>query len=159
MLSCYPDLIRKAKQYYDYVIVDLNKEHGRTVEEIIKESDIIAYGINQKNGNLELYMKSLAEGFLKEKNNVVSYIGRYDRFSKYSTKNITRTLKVKKINVVPYNTLFAESCDEGLAAEYFMKISTVAGPDRNVDFVNDVREFVNAILYKEQELKMNHGRN
>lgn len=159
VLPCYPDLIRKASQYYDYVIVDLNKERCRTVDEILKDSDIIAYGINQKNGNLEIYMNSNENGYLKEKNNVVSYIGRYDRFSKYSTKNITRTLRTKKISVIPYNTLFAESCDEGVAAEYFMKMTTVAGPDRNVDFINDVRAFVDAILYKEQELKMNYGRN
>lgn len=159
VLPCYLDLIRKAKQYYDYVILDLNKEYSEIVDEILKESDIIVYGINQKNGNMEIYMKSLAEGFLKGKSNVISYIGRYDRFSKYSTKNITRTLKLKKMNVVPYNTLFAESCDEGLAAEYFMKMTTVTGPDRNVDFINDVRDLVNAILYKEQELKMNYGRN
>ena len=40
-----------------------------------------------------------------------------------------------------------------------MKMSTVTGPDRNVDFINDVRGFVDALLYKEQELKMNYGRN
>lgn len=159
VLGYYPDLIRKASAYYDYVIVDLNKEYSTVVDEILKSSDIIAYGINQKNGNLEIYINSNQDGFLKDKTNVVSYIGRYDRFSKYSAKNIERTLKTKKISVVPYNTLFAESCDEGIAAEYFMKMSTVTGPDRNVDFINDVRGFVDALLYKEQELKMNYGRN
>lgn len=159
VLGYYPDLIRKASAYYDYVIVDLNKEYSTVVDEILKISDIIAYGINQKNGNLEIYINSNQDGFLKDRTNVVSYIGRYDRFSKYSAKNIERTLKTKKISVVPYNTLFAESCDEGIAAEYFMKMSTVTGPDRNVDFINDVRGFVDALLYKEQELKMNYGRN
>ena len=159
VLGYYPDLIRKASAYYDYVIVDLNKEYSTVVDEILKISDIKAYGINQKNGNLEIYINSNQDGFLKDRTNVVSYIGRYDRFSKYSAKNIERTLKTKKISVVPYNTLFAESCDEGIAAEYFMKMSTVTGPDRNVDFINDVRGFVDALLYKEQELKMNYGRN
>lgn len=155
----YPELIKKANLYYDYVIVDLNKEKNSIVDEILEMSTIIAYGINQKNGNLETYTKSLEDGFLKDKTNIVPYIGRYDRFSKYSSKNITRTLGTKKISISPYNTLFAESCDEGLAADYFMKMSTVKGPDRNVDFIDDIRAFVDAVLYKEQELKMHYGKN
>lgn len=159
ILGKYPELIKKASLYYDYVFVDLNKESNSIVDEILDNSTIIAYGINQKNGNLEKFIKSEEDGFLKGKENVIPYIGRYDRFSKYSSKNIVRTLRIKKLSVVPYNTLFAESCDEGVAAEYFMKMSTITGPDRNIDFVNDVRAFVDAILYKEQELKMNYGKN
>lgn len=156
ILMRYPELIKKASLYYDYVIVDLNKEKNSIIDEVLDASTIIAYGINQKNGNLEKYMNSLENGFLKNKENVVPYIGRYDKYSKYSAKNIMRTLKTKKISISPYNTLFAESCDEGVAAEYFMKMSTVQGPDRNVDFINDIRAFIDAVLYKEQELKMNY---
>lgn len=158
VFGAYIELIKKASQYYDYVIVDLNKEMNPIVEELLNISTIIAYGINQKNGNLEKFTNSLRNGFLQNKFNIVPYIGRYDKFSKYSQKNISRTTKVKRIEIVPYNTLFAESCDEGVAAEYFMKMSTVTGVDRNVEFIADVKKFVEALLYKEQELKMNHGR-
>lgn len=155
----YPELIRKASLYYDYVFVDLNKEQNAVVNEILDMSTIIAYGINQRNSNINIYEQSRGNGFLSDKNNIIPYLGRYDRFSKYSVKNVSRELKVKDMGVIPYNTLFAESCDEGVVAEYFMKMSTVTGPDRNVDFINYLKKFTENIIHKEQELKMNYRGN
>lgn len=154
--TMYPEIIRKAEQYYDVVIVDLNKGISDFSLEIIEMSDAIIYAINQKTSSVEAYLQSKADGFLAGRKNVVPFIGRYDQFSKFSTKNLTRTIKEKKkLNAVPYNTLLSESIDESIVADYFLKIATIKDQeDRNVRFLKDVRALTDSVIYRLQELQM-----
>ena len=151
----YPDVIQRANRFYDVVIIDLNKTMSDFANSILDISDIVAYGINQKNKSIEHYMESKESGFISTRNDVIPYIARYDQYSKYSTKNIGRLIREKrKINVMPYNTLFAEACDEGTVADYFLKVGTIKGEDRNVKFLGDIRSLTDAIIYRLQELQM-----
>ena len=85
-------------------------------------------------------------------------INRYDRSSKYSTKNVTRDLMEKKeILSVPYNHLFAEAMQEGTAAEFFLnpKIRKLDDTeDRTAFFISELKRAEEAIIYKMQELQM-----
>lgn len=156
IFNTYPQIILNAANYFDYVIVDLNKElNNEITEQIIEKSDIIAYGINQKNSTLETYMKSRDNGFIKSKNNIITYLGRYDRYSKYNVKNISRFLKLKKdLNCLSYNTLFNDACDEGTVSELFLKLNTLKSDNKNIEFMNDIRRISESIEYKLKELQL-----
>lgn len=154
MREIYPKLIKIASQFYDYIIVDLNKGYDLFTKSIIDLSDVIVYSINQKNKAINHYVSSKQGGFISKSNKVVPVLGRYDRFSKYSAKNITRLLGERnEIDAIPYNTLFAESCDEGQAADYFLKMSTVSDTDRNKIFLKQVEKLEQNILFKIDELQ------
>lgn len=150
----YPQLIQLAIQFYDYVIIDLNKGYDLFTKTIIDLSDVIVYSINQKNNDINHYVESKTRGFISKSNKVVPVLGRYDRFSKYTSKNISRLLKERiELDAVPYNTLFAEACDEGQAANYFFKMSTVSDSDRNKIFLKQIAKLEQSILFKIDELQ------
>lgn len=154
----YPSIILNASMYYDMVIVDLNRNIENEInKKILETSNLIMYGMTQKNSTLNEYIESKTKGFIGEKNNIILYLGRYDRFSKYNSKNIARYLKNKKdINYMSYNTLYNEACDEGTVADLFLKLKTVRTEDKNIQFLNEVRKITDTIIYKieEQKLKM-----
>ena len=82
--------------------------------------------------------------------------GRYDKFSKYNNKNITRYLREKKpLSVIPYNTLFFESCSDGTIIDFILKARNITDEtDRNSSFVKELKEIDNNIIFKLQELQM-----
>ena len=152
----YPDIILNASMYYDMVLVDLNRDIDNEItKKILEISNIIVYGINQKNSVLNAYEESRMNGFLKDKKNIIPYLGRYDKFSKYNSKNIARYLKIgKDMNYMSFNTMFAESCDEGTVVDLFFNLKTIKSEDKNVDFLNEVRKITDSIIYKVEELKL-----
>ena len=82
-------------------------------------------------------------------------IGRFDSFSKYTIKNISRYVGIRRdILAIPYNTLFFEAASEEDVADLFLKIRKVSDTDRNAVFVKAVEEAVQKIIYKIQELQM-----
>ncbi len=156
IFKIYPEVISNASMYYDMVIVDLNRNiNNEITNKILESSSVIIYGINQKNSSLEQYINSISQGYLKGKKNIVPYIGRYDRFSKYNSKNIARYLKIgKDIGYLSYNTLFNDACDEGTVADLFLKLKTVKTDDKYIDFLNETRNITDRIIYKIQELNL-----
>lgn len=150
----YPEIILNASMYYDMVIVDLNRNMKNEISNtILQNSNVIVYGIKQKLISINNY----AEYEVKQnKNNKIVYIGRYDKFSKYNFKNISRYLKIRKnINKVSYNTLYNDALDEGGVADLFIKLKSVKSEDRSIDFLNETRELSESIIYKIQELDLN----
>ena len=88
--------------------------------------------------------------------NIILNIGRYDKFSKYNDKNITKYLREKQqVSVVPYNTLFFEACSEGTVIDLLLKLRSITDDtDRNVMFVKELKNLDNNIIVKMQELQM-----
>lgn len=154
--NTYPSVILNASMYYDIVIVDLNRNIDNEINnKILEISNVIMYGMTQKNSTLNNYIESKTNGFIKNKKNVLTYLGRYDKFSKYNSKNISRYLKSRKdIDYMSYNTLFNEACDEGTVADLFLKLKPMKTEDKNVTFLNEVRKLSESIIYKIQELKL-----
>ena len=82
-------------------------------------------------------------------------VGRYDKFSKYNIKNITRFIRQRKdITAIPYNTLFFEATSESKVAELMLKLRRIKEDDRNATFMKEAARMSADILYKLQELQM-----
>lgn len=152
-------IINVANKYYDIVFVDLN--NGLSEEptrQILNMSNIIVLNIEQKPSEfIKMQETREKEEFLSQKNSLI-LMNRYDRSSKYSTKNVTRELDEKKeILSVPYNHLFAEAIQEGTTAEFFLnpKIRKMEDTeDRTAFFISELKRAEEAIIYKMQELQM-----
>ena len=151
--SKYKDIIQAANKFYDLVFVDLDKgTQDEMVNQILDISDIVVYNVAQKMNMIEEFVKFKQS---HEKSNYILNVGKYDSFSKYNLKNISRYVKLKsEICAVPYNTLFFEAADEKNISELFLKIMTIGDLDRNSNFVRELRETTEKIVYKLQELQM-----
>ena len=145
LLKVYPEIIAKASLYYDIVIVDLNRKIANpNINEIIQNSDVIVYGLNQKLKTINNFLESP----IQNKNNV--------KFSKYNIKNISRYLKNRReISFLSYNTLLNDACEEGTVADLFLKLKQIKSEDKNLDLLEESRKISESIIYKIQELELN----
>lgn len=150
----YYDLIQAANQYYDIVIVDLEKGLNEYTRKILGISDVIIANLNQRIDTIDSFqnLKSKEKFFAKQ--NVIYMIGKYDSYSKYNIKNITRYTKAKNaIHNFPYNTLFFEASCEGNMADLFLKIRLVSKKDRNMKFVDEIQALSESITYTLQNIR------
>ena len=151
----YADIIRAANQYYDLIFVDVNKGlDDETTNEILRLSDLIMVNITQRLRLINDYIELKKDGFLKQRKNTLLLIGRYDRYSKYNSKNIARYIGEKEVYTVPYSTLFFEAANEGKVADFFLRFRKIDENDRNAIFISEIKKVSSKILYKLQELKM-----
>lgn len=151
----YPEIIKTANQYYDLVFVDLNKGLDEAYnKEILEMSDVIMVNLTQRLRLINDFAKLREEEEFLKKRNIMLLLGRYDKFSKYSVKNIARFYHMKKEPLdVPYNTLFFEACSEGKIADFFLRMHNLDKADRNAVFIQEVKKIVESIIYKLQELQ------
>lgn len=153
----YPDIINMANQYYDLVFVDLDfNVDEETRKTILHDSDIIILNISQrlKSINKFLELKKNNTQLLGKKSLIM--IGRYDRYSKYNIKNISRYLGEKnQVLTIPYNTLFFEACEEAGVPDLFLRFrKNIDNEDRNALFINEVKRASENIIYRLQDLQM-----
>lgn len=150
----YKDIIQNANKYYDIVLVDLdNYPKDEMVNQILKISDVIVFNIEQKLNMINEFANIKNE--MNDKKNIMLNIGRFDDYSKYTIKNISRYLGIKRdITVIPYNTLYFEAASEENVADFFLKIRKISDTDRNSMFMKQVKEAVEKIIYKLQEVQM-----
>ncbi len=151
----YPEIIKTANQYYDLVFVDLNKGLDEEYnKEILEMSDVIMVNLTQRLRLINDFAKLREEEEFLKKRNIMLLLGRYDKFSKYSVKNIARFYHMKKEPLdVPYNTLFFEACSEGKIADFFLRMHNLDKADRNAVFIQEVKKIAESIIYKLQELQ------
>ena len=152
----YPDILQAANQYNDLIFVDINKGlDSEFIRGILKTSDLVITNLTQRIKIIDDFMRIREkEKFFLKKNNMI-LIGRYDKFSKYTAKNIARYMNIKEeINVIPYSTLFFEACNEGKVADFFLRYRTIDPTDRNATFIREVNKVTENIDFKLQELKM-----
>ena len=87
----YPDIIKMANQFYDLVFVDLdNSINEFSRSQILKDSNLIIANVNQRLASIDEFNEACEEEEYLESNKVLVLIGRYDKYSKYNSKNITR---------------------------------------------------------------------
>ena len=138
-------------------MVDVNKKTPeQDITNILQISDIVVVTLMQSIKTLNDFVELRTKNDFFKRKNVMLAIGRYDKFSKYSNKNITRYLKEKKeLLVIPYNTLFFESCSEGDIIDFFLKTRNITDlTDRNVSFVERIKIVDENIVEKMQEIQM-----
>lgn len=153
----YVDILQVAKRYYDLVFVDLSKKMPRTeAASILKLSDVVVINMTQRLKTIDDFIALREANEFYKRKNIMLLMGRYDRNSKYNTKNVTRYLKEKKtVLAVPYNTLFLEACSEGQIIEFMLKAKNVEDElDANNIFIKEVQSVDESIIFKLQELQM-----
>jgi MinD-like ATPase involved in chromosome partitioning or flagellar assembly len=155
----YKEILKTADKYYDLIFVDLNKGlESDATREILEMSDLILINITQRLKTIDAYIELKLKERLFKKDNTLLLIGRYDRFSKYSSKNIARYISKyftqKEVYTIPYSTLFFEAANEGKVADFFLRFRKIDEADRNALFISEVKKVSTRILYKLQELQM-----
>lgn len=152
----YKDLIKQANQHYDYVFVDVPKGLDNSfTNEILNISDVIVFNITQRQRDIDDYLKIKTNNSIFKSEKMLPLIGRYDRYSKFTKKNIARDIGEKKeIPAVSYNTLFFENANEGQIGDYFLKFrkSLISSNDRNAVFVDEVANAADRVVFKTQEV-------
>lgn len=153
----YPSLVNLANTYYDKVFVDLDFNLSeQTRKTIIDSSDIVVVNTSQNKYSIEKLKEKKATSELLNSKKCLILMGRYDRNSKYNVKNVTRYLNEKEnVLAIPYNTLFMENAGEAGVPDFFISLKRFHGPseDRNAVFVSQVKETVETIEYRLQELR------
>ena len=152
----YPALLEIANTDYNIVLTDIDKRMpGEIQKEILNMADIIVITINQGAKSLEKVLELKEKSQLFQKENVLILIGKYDRFSKYNIKNISRYLKEKKnVSAISYNTLFFEATTEGKVVDYFLRNRNLTDKtDRNALFIEETKKTCNNIINKIQDVQ------
>ena len=155
--TMYPSIIKAANQYYDLVFVDLDENvDEETRKTIIYDSDIVVINMSQRLRSIDKFRELKEQNQLLASKKALILIGRYDKFSKYNSKNISRYLGEKnQVLTIPYNTLFFEATEEAGVPDLFLRFRKNLDPeDRNAFFIEEVRRASENIVYRLQDLQM-----
>lgn len=152
----FKDIAKIASKYYDLVFIDIDSNLDEYITNSILEiSDLIVINLSQKMRHINDYLKIKQENPVFQDKPIIPLLGRYDKHSKYSAKNIARYMKEREgVSSIVYNTLFFEACNEGEVADFFIKFRKINPKDKNALFLEDVKKTAERIIYKLQELQM-----
>lgn len=152
----YPEIINLANNYYDLVLVDLDEELGQELREtILNNSNLIVVSLSQRLYSIDNFMSIKEKTPILNSKKTLLLIGRYDKYSKYTIKNISRYMKEKnKVSTIPYNTLFFEACEEAKLPDLFLRLRKIDEEDRNAFFISEVKRTTDNIIYRLQDLAM-----
>ena len=156
LVKSYPDIINLANNYYDLVFVDLDMNMDNEVADIIlKNSNLVIANLSQRLTSISSFIQIREEVPILNSKKSLILIGRYDKFSKYTVKNISRYMGEKnKVSTIPYNTLFFEACEEAKVPDLFLRLRKVDEEDRNNFFISEVKRVSENIIYRLQDLQM-----
>ena len=152
----YPEIIKSANKYYDLVFVDLDENvDEETKTSILDMSDVTVVNLSQRLSINKFAETKVNTNRLKDRKKLI-LIGRYDKYSKYNSKNITRYLGEKnQVLTVPYNTLFMEASEEAGVPDLFLRFRKMAETeDVNGFFISEIRRASENIIYRLQDLQM-----
>ena len=152
----YADVINFANRYYDLVFVDLDMDLGENiVDSILENSNLIVANLSQRITSIDRFIEKREEKPILKSKKTLILIGRYDNFSKYNVKNISRYMGERnKVSTIPYNTLFFEASEEAKIPDFFLSIRKLGEDDRNGFFLAEVKRTSENILYRLQDLAM-----
>lgn len=150
----YSDIINLANNYYDYVFVDLDEELDyEIIDTILGNSNLIVANLSQRLKSINAFIELREEKTIFNSKKALILIGRYDKFSKYNIKNISRYMGEKnKVLTIPYNTLFFEACEEAKVPDLFLRLRKTDEDDRNGFFLAEIRRTAENIIYRLQDI-------
>ena len=104
----YPEILNVANRNYDLVFVDVSKKMDEEeANRILEIADVIIINVTQKLQIINKINELRGENSFFKNNNILLNIGRYDKFSKYNIKNISRYLRlIQDILAIQNNKLF-----------------------------------------------------
>ncbi len=152
----YPDIINLANNYYDLVLVDLDAEISEDIaDQIIKASNLVVASLSQRLYSINNFLEFRQDNPIFNSKKALLLIGRYDKYSKYTIKNISRYMNEKnKVSTIPYNTLFFEAAEEAKVPDLFLRLRKVSDDDRNEFFLQEVARTAENIMYRLEDLQM-----
>ena len=150
------DIAKIASRYYDLVFIDIDSSLDKsTINSLLEVSDLIVPNLSQKMRQINDYLNEKENNMILQEKAVLPLLGRYDKNSKYTVKNVSRYMKEReKVCAIPYNTLFFEACNEGTVDDFFIKLRKINPKDKNALFIEEVKNTAEKIIYKLQELQM-----
>lgn len=157
IMVSYTELIKIANQYYDMVIVDLDKRLSSKIrEDILKISDVNVFVLSQKMESINRYNELKHQNNDVTRNRCIPVIGKYIKDYKYNSKNIARYLQEKReLDLLPFNLLYMEAAEEGKVVDLFLKVRNIKDKvDENYFFMKCTLDLTNNILKRLQELQM-----
>ena len=152
----YIDLINVANMYYDKVFVDLDFNLNEQIrQKITDRSDLVIVNTSQNYNSLKKLKENKEKSELLKSSKSLILVGRYDKYSKYNSKNITRFLEERnQVLTIPYNTLFFEATTEAKVPDLFLNLrKTIDSDDRNAIFMEEIKRASENIIYRLQELQ------
>lgn len=152
----YIDVINLADKYYDLVFVDLDMELGEEIiNNVLENSNLVVATLSQRLSSIDNFIEKREEMPILKSKKTLILIGRYDRYSKYTIKNMSRYMGEKnKVSTIPYNTLFFEACEEAKVPDLFLSIRKIDEDDINGLFLSEVKRASENIIYRLQDLAM-----
>lgn len=154
--SEYIEIVSEAASYYDNVMVDLDRDISEeTRKRILEISNVIVVVSSQNKLSLAKIRDEKQTNELFQSPKTLILIGRFDKFSKYSKKDIRRFLGEKNdVLTVPYNTRFMEASNEAGVVDYFLNYRMLKDTeDTNYLFIQEVKNASENIAYRLKELQ------
>ena len=152
----YINLINVARMHYDKVFVDLDSNLSQEIrQKIVDSSELVIVNTSQNFNSLRKLKEKKDISDLLQSPRTLILVGRYDKYSKYNVKNVSRYLEEKnKVLTIPYNTLYFEATNEAGVPDLFLKFKKISdSDDRNAVFVQEVKRASENIIYRLQELQ------
>lgn len=139
MTKFYPSIIDNASKVYDIVIVDLSKALRKDAyDRILEISNIMILMLRQNQKSIDDFLKLKMSDEFYNKKDLMLGIGKYDKQSIYTAKNIGRYLREKQIPLTfPYNINFSDSCSKGKVIDYFLSTNSLKFKDGTEGFFYD----------------------
>ena len=153
----YTELIRMANQYYDMVLVDLDKDMPEDiVSEILQISNVNVIVISQRMESLNRYKDLKENNMIINSPKTIPVVGKYMNNTKYNLKNIMKYLEIKKdLDKISLNMLYFESAEESGVTDLFLRLKNIKDTsDENYIFMQDVLKLTEKIIKRLQELQM-----
>lgn len=152
----YVDIINVASMYYDKVFVDLDNNLSEEIRaKIINRSDLVVVNTSQNYRSLKKLKENKESNEILKLPKTLILIGRFDKYSKYNSKNVSRFLEEKnQVLTIPYNTLYFEATNEASVPQLFLNFKKRPDQDdRNTIFIEEVKRATENIIYRLQELQ------
>lgn len=151
------DILKLANRYYDVVLVDLEGDaESQEIKQILDMSAVKVATLVQNLNVIDDYIEQREKDIVLQDKNWIVSIGKYDKKSKYTIKNVSKYIKEKKVHGIPYNTMFAMDAPEGKVADYIIRFKRVKETHINAEFINSIdkeaEEIIN--LVKEGQRKI-----
>ena len=146
-----------ANQYYDMVLVDLDKDMPEDiVSEILQISNINVIVISQRMESLNKYKDLKENNMIINSPKTIPVVGKYMNNTKYNLKNIMKYLEIKRdLDKIPLNMLYFESAEESGVTDLFLRLKNIKDTsDENYIFMQDVLKLTEKIIKRLQELQM-----
>ncbi len=152
----YVDIINVASMYYDKVFVDLDNNLSEEIrQKIIERSELVVVNTSQNYRSIKKLKENKEKSDLLKSSKTLILIGRYDKYSKYNSKNVSRYLEEKNnVLTIPYNTLYFEATNEAGVPDLFLKFKKLSdSEDRNMIFIEEIKRATENIIYRLQEIQ------